>query len=52
MFKFKLKNGISGIAKPNGVKFDVEFNNGVKTKVDAKIVEKNLASGVWNKKQS
>lgn len=50
MFKFKLKNGITGTATPAGTKHDVEFSNGVKTKVDNTLVEKYLSNGTWQKK--
>jgi hypothetical protein len=50
MFKFKLKNGITGTAIPVGTTHKVEFNNGVETKVDNTLVEKYLNSGTWQKK--
>nr|DAK01516.1 MAG TPA: hypothetical protein [Caudoviricetes sp.] len=50
MFKFKLKNGISGTVTPVGTMYAVEFSNGVSTKVDNTLVEKYLNSGTWQKK--
>lgn len=49
MFKFKLKNGISGTVTPVGTMYAVEFSNGVNTKVDSTIVEKYLSNGTWLK---
>ena len=50
MFKFKLKNGITGTATPVGTMHKVEFSNGVETKVDNTLVEKYLSNGTWQKK--
>lgn len=49
MFKFKLKNGRIGTAKLVGTMYGVEFSNGVKTKVDDKLAERYLSSGIWQK---
>ncbi|WP_445448803.1 hypothetical protein [Enterococcus faecalis] len=49
MFKFKLKNGITGTATPAGRVHKVVFSNGVETKVDNKLVEKYVNNGTWNK---
>lgn len=51
MFKFKLKNGITGTATPVGTMHKVVFSNGVETKVDNTLVEKYLSNGTWQKKQ-
>ncbi len=50
MFKFKLKNGITGTATPVGTMHKVVFSNGVETKVDNTLVEKYLSNGTWQKK--
>ena len=49
MFKFKLKSGMTGTAAPAGTMHEVEFSNGVKTRVDNTLVEKYLSSGIWVK---
>lgn len=49
MFKFKLRNGITGTATPAGTMHEVVFSNGVKTKVDNTLVEKYLSNGIWKK---
>lgn len=50
MFKFKLRNGLTGTATPVGTRHEVEFSNGVKTKVDNALVEKYLSNRIWVKK--
>lgn len=49
MFKFKLRNGITGTATPAGTMHEVAFSNGVSTKVDNTLVEKYLSDGTWQK---
>ena len=49
MFKFKLKNGITGTATPVGTMHKVVFSNGVETKIDNTLVEKYLSNGIWKK---
>lgn len=50
MFKFILKNGLTGTAVESGTMYQVEFSNGVRTRVDSKLVEKYLSTGIWKKK--
>lgn len=51
MFKFRLKNGVTGKAKLNKTLhthvYDVVFSNGIKTKVDNVLVGRYLRIGSW-----